>query len=296
MHGQAATISIDGIILNSNIKSLNSMKKLSFIGLMCFAFNTMVLAQTDYGLSIRGGVWWAKCNNPVVIGEQIAKAAFSPNFSIGIFYKQYFKSKITIETQLNYQLLLSNYSYKSFYPSSPTFNPDLSYYYMLWDDLNFPNEVLIVNGEKIYTSRIIGEEASTIKYHKIEIPLQVGYTFKKFNPYIGIKYSFKMYNLSEREVMEDDGEHVIQWGVIGTKGPNNFENCLGLTTGLNYIISDKLVVSLNYYNAFTKDYYYTGYLLDYNTEEIVSKDNYNWKSRSIEISVSYSLKIKDNNE
>lgn len=272
------------------------MRKISFLGLMLVSFQSMVLAQSDFGVSVGGGTWWSKCNNPVVQGKQIASVEFSPNINLGAYYKQYLQSGFTIEARLNYRLLLSNYSYKSSYPSSLTYNPDEKYYYLLWDDLNEPQEVLTVNGEKIYTSRGIGEETSTINYHTIEVPLQIGYTFGKFNPYIGMRYSLKMYNRSKSEVVADDGSYVTEWGNYETTGLNNFKNCFGVTGGINYRISDKLNVGINYYHAFTKDYNYTGYLIDYGTSEIVSKDNYFWKSRSLEVSLSYSFKRKSKDE
>jgi opacity protein-like surface antigen len=289
---KTATIPINGIILNRNIKNIESMKKVGFLGLMLVAFQSMVFAQADYGLSIGGGTWWSKCNNPVVNGKQVSSIALSPNFNLGVYYKQHLQSRFTIETRLNYRLLLSNYSYKSSYPPSQTYIPDEKYYYLLWDEIGDPGEVLMVNGEKVYTSRGVGEEASTINYHNVEVPFQIGYSFSKFNPYAGIRYSLKMFNLSETEVTADDGKYITEWGRSETTGINNLRSCFGIIGGINYKISDKFNIGINYYHAFTKDYDYTGYLIESATSEIASKDNYFWKSRSVEVSLSYSFRRK----
>lgn len=297
----SATIPINGIILNRNIKNLESMKKVSFFGLALFAFQSMVLAQADYGISIGGGTWWSKCNNPVINGDRFAKTELSPNLSLGIYYKQYIQSGFTVETGLNYRLLLSNYSYKASYSSSSTYFPDGTFYpvekyYLLLDGSNGLEEVLMVDWEKVYAGRVVGEEASTINYHTLEVPLKVGYTFGKFNPNVGMRYSLKMYNLSKTEVIADNGKYVTDWGRSETTGLNNFINCFGVVGGINYKVSDKLSIGLNYYHAFTKDYNYTGYLIDDETSEIVSKDNYYWKARSVEFSVLYSFRKRAEEE
>lgn len=63
---QTATFQINHIILNENfsknIKNSESMKKLSFFGVVFFAFQAMVLAQTNYEVSIGSGSWWENGN------------------------------------------------------------------------------------------------------------------------------------------------------------------------------------------------------------------------------------------
>jgi len=262
---------------------------------LVFVFNLLcliTLAQADYGVFVGSGVWWSECNDPVINEKKIAEISFSPLIDMGIFYRQNFKSKFTVEGQINYQKLYSNYSYKSSYPHYYTYDPDYNYYYILWDDKSNPMELRIIDGKKVILSNVVGEEASTTNYHKIEIPLQIGLIIKKFNPFIGLKYSFKMYKKSVIEV-EDNGNYITGY-TIGYPGRlNTFQHSIGFVTGINYKIIDRLTLKFNFYSSFTKDYDYVGYLFhcnNCNSGEIVSKKNYFWKTKSIEISVLYSFK------
>lgn len=238
-----------------------------------------------------GGTWWAKCNKPIVEGSTISTIDLSPNLILGFYFKHYYKSKFTLETGFNYQLLFSNYSYKSFYP-----NPDE--YILVWNDPNSPLRPLNVREENFYTSNPFGEEESTINYHCIEIPMQIGYVFNKINPYIGLKNSYKLFSLTEWKVVADNGNNIGEWK-SSKKGINNSQICFGLTVGINYIITDKLFLKLNYYHAYTNDYNVKAFLVSgetdkYGTHEKFPINYLNWKTRSIDMTLSYSLKNRKN--
>lgn len=150
---QTATIPINSIILNENIKKYESMKKLSFFGVVLFAFQNMVIAQTNFGVSAGGGTWWAKSNNP------FGSVEFSPTFNTGLFFSQPLSNAFNLKMEVNYSYLMSNYSYKA-----------------IVDTLNW-----VVTGE--------GESATN--YHQISLPLQVGYKIGEFRPFLGVEYSYR---------------------------------------------------------------------------------------------------------
>jgi hypothetical protein len=64
------------------------MKKLSFFGVVFFAFQAMVLAQTNYEVSIGSGIWWE--NGKI---EYVNKP-HSPLLNIGLYAKRNFTGKI----------------------------------------------------------------------------------------------------------------------------------------------------------------------------------------------------------
>jgi hypothetical protein len=149
---QTATIPINGIILSENIKNLKSMKKLSFFGMVLFAFQSMVIAQTNIGITAGGGTWWVKSNNP------FGNVEFSPTFNAGLFLKQPLSNAIYLKMEVNYTFLMNNYSYKAVVD---TFNNS------------------------------IGDEEAATDYHQISLPLHVGYKIGKFSPFLGVEYSYR---------------------------------------------------------------------------------------------------------
>ena len=104
---QAATFRFDSIIQNENNNEIKGMKKLGFFGVVYFAFQSMVLAQTSYEISIGSGAWWAS-------GElAYAERPYSPLLSAGVFAKKNFSDRaIGLRAGLEYSYLISTGSYK----------------------------------------------------------------------------------------------------------------------------------------------------------------------------------------
>lgn len=226
---KTATIPINGIILNENIKNLNSMKKLSFVGVVLFAFQSMVMAQTNYGITVGGGAWWAKCNEP------ITSVNYTPTLKAGVFFEHSLSNNVFLKTGLNYNYLTNNYSYKA-----------------TVDTLNWVG---------------VGDEASATAYHQFSIPLQFGYAIGKIKPYLGIEYSYR----------------------ISESWLNQSINSFGLLGGINYAISDKVTLGINYYHGLTKDYEYSGPILNPVTSERMGEYNNHWKSSRLEFSLFYTF-------
>ena len=107
---ETATFSINHILLdeniNKNIKNSESMKMISFFGVVLFAFKTMVIAQTDFEVHVGTGIWW---ENGTVANLDIP---LSPIVNAGIFAKRNFGEKeIGIKTGFEYSYLAKGKSY-----------------------------------------------------------------------------------------------------------------------------------------------------------------------------------------
>jgi hypothetical protein len=161
-----ATLDENGIILNENNKNLKSMKKLSFLGVVLFAFQSMVMAQSDFGFTAGGGTWWAKCNQAEV------NSHFSPTLHAGVFFEYPLPGAFFLKSELNYHFLLNNGSYK-------------------FGDTDVYWQTTSSTGELAY-SHLIGDEWSATDYHQLSVPISIGYKIGKFKPYFGVEYSFRM--------------------------------------------------------------------------------------------------------
>jgi hypothetical protein len=282
----SATIPINNIILNEHNKNFESMKKLNFLGVIFFATQSMLFAQSDFGISVGGGAWWSECNN-----SSLATKSYSTRSSVNLFFRQNLKNKFFIETRPGYNLLFSNQSYKLNFSNSS----QPIYWNEIWelhtvvpyDPTKLP---LKDDGVPLYT---IGDEASNTNFHLIEIPLYLGYSFKNFSPFIGIMYSLKMYNSTKTEVIYDANQDLTSTKTDESEGLNTFQNNWGIAAGINYRLSEKWSVGVNYYYGLTYDYKYKVNLYDFKNESILITENYNWKRRSLEISLSYSFRKKD---
>jgi hypothetical protein len=108
---QTATFSINHIILDENfsknIKNSESMKKLNFFGVVFFAFQAMVLAQTNYEVSVGSGIWWENGKLDYV------DKPYSSFLNAGIFAKRNFTDKnFGLKTGVEYSYLIGNGDYK----------------------------------------------------------------------------------------------------------------------------------------------------------------------------------------
>lgn len=108
---KTATIPINHIILNENININNetseSMKKATFFGIVFFAFQAMVLAQTNYEASVGTGIWWQNGNLANV------DKPHTPLLNAGLYAKRNFTdTKFGIKTGIEYSYLLGSSDYK----------------------------------------------------------------------------------------------------------------------------------------------------------------------------------------
>lgn len=161
---QSATFPINCIILDENfsknIKNSESMKKLSFFGVVFFAFQAMVLAQTNYEVTLSSGIWWE--NGKL---EYVDKP-YSPLLNVGLYAKRNFTDKsFGLKTGLSYSYLLCTGSYE--------FDGTTGFWYSQegyeFEDLNIH-----------YGSGL----------HNISVPLLLYYDKSKIQPFIGLNYNY----------------------------------------------------------------------------------------------------------
>lgn len=236
---KSATIPINGIILTENTKKLESMKKYSFFGLVFFAFQTMVIAQADYGISAGSGIWWPHTKEYEVSTE------VAPTFNAGVFIsKGIFNNRFGLELEVNYHFLMNNYTYK-----------------------------FVVN---TLEHRVIGDAEAASCFHQVSVPLNLFLNLQKFKVYTGLEYAFRT---SESWAKDASGNRYAI-------------NSLGLTAGLSYQLTGRLLLDLRFRQGLTVDIdrmeysYYTG-------QQLHSIDyNLNWKSSQAGLSVFYSLAKK----
>jgi hypothetical protein len=227
---ESATIPVNSILLAENLKNSVSMKKLSFIGVVLFAFQSMVLAQSDFGLSAGTGLWWTKCN------VSSAGSEFSPLLNIGTYAKVPLHGNLFLRTGINYHYMFRNGSYKQ--------------------KLDYSMPVTIGDGE------------SASAYHLFSLPLQLGLELPRFEPYLGMEYTYR----------------------VSESWLNAKKSSLGVSAGLNYNISSLMSLGLNYQLGLKADTRLNGSLIDPLSSEVIGNYDYSWKTDRVQFSLYYSLK------
>ncbi len=160
---KAATISLDNIILNENqfllIKNSESMKKLSFMGLLFFAFNSMVLSQTDYQIALNSGAWYQQGQLCYV------KKPISPLLGIGFYAEKGIGNRdFAIKTGVDYSYLISSKPFE--------FDGTIGVWHSEENDFSRLNQ--------IYGNGL----------HNFSIPLLLKYRKYKVSPSIGVNYNY----------------------------------------------------------------------------------------------------------
>ncbi len=208
---QTATFLINHIIpdenLNKNIKNSESMKKLNFLGVVFFAFQAMVLAQTNYEVTVGSGIWWENSN------LQYVDVPYSPLINAGVYVKRNFTDKnLGLKTGLLYSYLFSTGSYK-FDGTEGVWHSQEGYEF---EDLNIH-----------YGSG----------FHNISIPLLLYYSKYKIQPFIGLNYNYLVSGLqnssSGTEFFTDSHNAGINAG-IGYSVSGNFSVNLEYKHNLTY--------------------------------------------------------------
>ena len=161
---QTATFPVNYIIpdvnFSKNIKNSESMKELSFFGVVFFAFQIMVLAQTNYEVSVGSGIWWE--NGKL---EYVDKP-YSSFLNAGIFAKRNFTDKnFGLKTGIEYNYLLGCDDYK--------FDGTIGIRH-LEDESEF---------EEINSNYGAGQ-------HNISIPIIIYFSKYRVQPFLGLNYNY----------------------------------------------------------------------------------------------------------
>jgi hypothetical protein len=161
--GAAATFSINGILDSVQIIHLNkseSMKKLSFWGVVLFAFQNMVLAQNNVSLQIGVGAY--KLQN---IDQMNVRPA--ADFMAGLGYS------------------------RSMGNGKMRLNIDLNYHYKLKTSAYFPEEVRL---DPFMETRIA---RYTKPFQMINLPVSVQWNKKTISPFVGAAPYFEWTNFDQ---------------------------------------------------------------------------------------------------
>lgn len=232
----AATLPLQRIIQDENQQNPVPMKKISFLGVMFLALNSMVMSQSQAGLTGGAGMWWASQN------ATFGADGLAPAFHLGVFAEIPLVKKWHFRPEACFYYMGNNYAYKqSLDPAS---------------------------------DQTIGEEESASDWFKAVAALKTGYSFGRFKPSLGIEYA---YRFSESWLDEQ-------------------VNCFGLTAGIGVSVSPAVTVSLDYYLGLTKDFSFSGDIIDVMTHETIGTYDTYWKSSSLELTVSWGIPLKKKKE
>lgn len=258
---QTATISINHIILdeniNKNLKDSESMKKLNFFGVVLFAFQTMVLAQTDFEISLGGGIWWENGNPKTV------DIPCSPMTQVGFYLKRNLtNSNVGLKTGLKYGYLFSQHEYKNHYK--------YRFYY---------KEYHYRTGEPEFVGQFVEFEDLNLRYgsdfHHLSIPLLFYYNKYKLKPVVGLNYNYMATGFQEN--------------TYNTKHFTQSQN-VGINAGINYNIFKNISLYLEYTHNLFYDY---GEWFQYesNGNTVIDVGRYLWHNQA-SISVVYEFNKK----
>jgi hypothetical protein len=203
--GFAATFS-PNVIMDSvhifQLKHADPMKKMSFFGVLLFAFQNMVLAQHDFHLNAGGGAYMLRANT----GE---KTQIAPEFLAGLRYSR---------TVANGKIGL---------------NADLSYHFM--QASRFDSVRLSAN-----INTWVFNEGNNFNhnYHMLNLPLSVQWNTKWFSPVAGAEFYYKISPRISQFITDQSGAtvetrryhvpyHGLSW-FAGIEAPLNSRLKVGL--------------------------------------------------------------------
>jgi hypothetical protein len=190
----------------------------------------MVMAQSDFGIILGTGKWWAKCNEP------ITNPRYTSTYSLGAFMTSPVGRRFFTNMKLNFSFLERNYSFKTLIDSAS------------W--------------------LVAGEGESATSYLQLSVPFQIGYHIGRLSPALGIQYTFR----------------ISSW--LDCYSMSSF----GLSGGVNYAISDRLLLGLDYFQGLTKENKIDGDILNPATNEKTGEFHNYWKSCRLGLTLSYTFK------
>lgn len=208
-----ATIPINSIIYNEQFNQLTNsnsenMKKLNFLGIMLIAFKSMVLAQSDYGVSVGTKTLKLNSNLPTF------NSPYNQGVELGGFFKYpVFNKNFSVGVEANYAYIFGS----SNYALQQTDEIDTSLY-------------------SYYNTHL--KNTFETGYHQISLPIYLTWEQHKIKPFLGVEYAhLRSANTFSIETLTP----AFNWEKYAIVF-NNFN----LKTGLQYTINEKISVNLNY--------------------------------------------------
>ena len=182
------------------------MKKICFLSAMLIAVNGLVSAQTSYNFNAGTGVWIVNTNPKSFDGQTITKPGVAPTLFVGASASKTFESNFVASIGADLHFLLSNGAFKTSFDSYWDGDRTVTHYW--WNNWQ--------QGEM--------DDGECASHHfLIALPIRIGYQIGKFTPNVGFEYG---YSINSNQV-------------------SNYST-MNVTAGLEYRLSPKLALTLNY--------------------------------------------------
>lgn len=234
------------------------MKKICFLSLMLMAAHGFVSAQTSFSVNAGAGVWAVTCNPNKYDGQTICEFGIAPTVFVGVAANKTFESNLTASIGADLHFLMANGNYKMHFDNK--WDGDKTTIYYWWDDSNVSET---------------GDAECAANYYLLALPIRIGYQMGKFTPNVGFEFGYRL-----------NDNHVDK------------NSSLNLMAGVEYRLSPKLALTLNYASNVTNDISRTVRKVEVTcvgTEDNVVKyktldsKKCNWHSQRLEIGVNYRL-------
>ena len=235
------------------------MKKICFLSLMLIAAQGVASAQTQFNVNAGSGIWIVNSNPKSFEGQTITNPMVAPTLFVGASVNKVFESKLVASIGADLHFLKNNYAFKTSLDSHWDGNQTVTNYW--WDDWSM--------GE-------LGDSEGASHHFLIALPIRIGYQIGKFTPNVGFEYGYS----------------------INTNWVDNYST-MNVTAGLEYRLSPKLALTLNYASNLASDMKHTAKKVKetcYETEdgwernfETLAEKKVKWHSQRVEIGISYRL-------
>lgn len=236
------------------------MKKICFLSVMLIAAYGIATAQTSYNLNAGTGIWIVNSNPKSFDGQTICDPWFAPTLFVGASMNKVFESNFVASIGADFHFLFSNGAYKmNFDCKWDGANTSTNYW---WDDR---------------CDECLGDAENAAHYYIIALPIRIGYQIGKFTPNVGFEYGLRL----------NDNDADIK------------RNTMNVMAGLEYRLSPKLALTLNYASNLVSDMNHTAKKVKetcIETEdgwerklETQAEKKVKWHSQRVELGVSYRL-------
>ena len=235
------------------------MKKICLLSAMLIAVNGLVSAQTSYNFNAGTGVWIVNSNPKSFDGQTITKPGVAPTLFVGASASKTFESNFVASIGADLHFLLSNGAFKVSLDNKGEDYRNFTNYW--WDDKD-------ENG--------LGDEENASHHFLISLPIRFGYQIGKFTPNVSFEYGYS----------------------INTNQVSNYST-MNVTAGLEYRLSPKLALTLNYASNLASEMSHTIHKVKetcIETEngserklEYQAEKNVKWRSQRIDVGISYKL-------
>lgn len=232
------------------------MKKICFLSLMLIAAQGVASAQTQFNVNAGSGIWIVNSNPKSFYGQDIV---INSNVAPTVFVGA-----------------TASKTFGSNFVAS--IGADLHLLlangaYKTYFDSDYEGDKTINYWWDGWSSGYLGDEENASNHFLIALPVKIGYQIGKFTPNVGFEYGYS----------------------INTNNVDN-RHTLSATAGLDYRLSPKLSLTLNYASNFIPDMSHTAnkVIVTCNEDslclaEYVAEKKVKWLSQRVEIGISYRL-------